>query len=122
MSGLTREALLEAMLARRSFAATDTNAWARMMAESDCWMGSILSGVPSVTVEIEASDADAGDTFSTVEIFGPGRTLTDSLDCGGTETCLVTLDVPASAGMYVVARVWQNDGDFIVPAPIWVNP
>jgi hypothetical protein len=122
MSELTREALREAMLDRRSFAATDANAWARMMAESDCWMGSILSGVSSVTIEIEASDADAGDTFSVVEIFGPGRTLMDTLDCGGTETCLASLDVPASPGMYVVARVWQSDGDFIVPAPIWINP
>ncbi len=122
MSDLTREALREAMLGRRSFATTDKNAWAKMTAQSVCWMGSILSGVPSVTIEIEASDPDAGDTFTDVELFGPGRTLMDTLDCGGTETCLVSLDVPASAGMYVVARVRQGDNNFIVPAPIWVNP
>jgi len=122
MADLTREAMRDAMLGRRSFATTDKNAWVKMTAEGTCWMGSMLRGVASVSLEVEAVDADAGDTFTNVEIFGPGQTLIDTLACDGTETCAVSFTSTASPGLYLVARAHQTDGNWLISAPVWLEP
>jgi hypothetical protein len=109
------------MRARRTFASRDRNAWIRAFADGDCWMGSDVAGVgPSVTVRVEAEDADATDVFTTVALFGPGGAAIDSTDCGGGATCSATFEVDVAGPTYVVARVSQADGQWLAAAPIWL--
>ncbi|MBW2262664.1 MAG: hypothetical protein JRG91_11875 [Deltaproteobacteria bacterium] len=121
MTALTRGDLHDAMRERRSFMTMDLNASLHMMAETTCWMGSILRGITSVSLEVAAEDADTGDGFTTIEIYGPGGALLDSHDCAGADSCTApfTLD-PAPA--YVLPRATQTDGDWLSAAPVWVRP
>jgi hypothetical protein len=92
------------------------------MADATCWMGSILTGFATLAVEAEATDADAGDGYATLELFGPGQTLVASVACGGAETCSIGETIDVAGPMYVVARATQTDGDLLVSAPVWVGP
>jgi hypothetical protein len=122
MSALTRAAVAEAMMARRTFASADRNALVRTMAADQCWMGSRLAGVSSVTIDAHAEDPDAGDGFATLELYGPGQALLESADCGGATSCDASTTVGVAGPSYVVARAVQSDGDFLVSAPIWLAP
>ena len=122
MADLTREDLYEAMMARRSFMSYDKNASLRIMADETCWMGSILSGYASLTIDIEAFDADAGDGFDVVEIYGPDSTLLDTLECEGATLCTGSFDYAITESTYFVAKAIQDDTDYLVAAPIWVAP
>ena len=122
MADLTRASLHTAMQQRRSFMSYDKNASVQIMAAEVCWMGSILSGVTDIAIDAEAVDADEGDGFTTIELYGPGQTLLDTFDCEGAETCTVHYDLAATGPTYIVARVTQTDGDWLVSAPVWVTP
>ncbi|NMC72564.1 MAG: hypothetical protein GYA57_21250 [Myxococcales bacterium] len=123
LAALTRDGVYAAFGARRTFATADRNAWVRVLADGDCWMGSDLAGVgPSVELSVEAEDGDATDAFDTVELWGPGRTRLDAADCGGAASCAVSFEVPVGGPTYVVARVNQVDGEWLVAAPVWLAP
>lgn len=123
LSALTRDGLYEAFRVRRTFATADRNASVRVLADGDCWMGSDLAGVgPVVELRVEAEDEDAADAFQTAELWGPGRTLLESADCGGGPTCAATFERTVSGPTYVVARLTQADGDYLVAAPVWLAP
>lgn len=122
MTDLSREALYDAMSSRRSFMTFDKNASISMLAEGECWMGSILSGLRQLHLRVEAVDADAADGFASIELFGPGAAPVGSLDCAGANPCVFEFDVPVSTPIYVVARATQADGDWLVSAPVWASP
>jgi hypothetical protein len=122
MSSLTIAALGEAMRDRRSFMTHDKDAAIRLVADSSCWMGSILTGFSSLAVEATATDAEAGDGFAVIELFGPEQTPISSAACGGAQSCSIDDTVDVTAPTYVVARATQVDGDVLVSAPIWVEP
>jgi hypothetical protein len=122
MSALTVDALYAAMRERRTFMTHNKDAALRLVADATCWMGSILTGYSSLSVEAEATDADPGDGYATLELFGPGGSLVASTSCGGTETCAIDDTIDVASPTYVVARAMQIDGDVLVSAPIWVAP
>jgi len=123
LAALSRDELRLAMLDRRSFATDDLNATIRLMAEGVCWMGSDLVGVSSLVVSAEATDADPGDTFATLELFGPARALIATMDCAGSGTsCVIDQTLTVAEATYVVARATQTDGDQLVSGPIWAQP
>jgi len=119
----TRDEVYEALRTRRAFATADRNAAVRVPADGDCRMGSDLAGLGSpVEVRVEASDEDATDAFATVELWGPGRARLHTADCGGASSCAVSFDVAVTGPTYVVARVSQADGEWLVAAPVWLAP
>jgi len=119
---LDSASLRAAMLERRSFVSMDKNASLTLMADGDCWMGSILSGYSSLTIDVEARDADSSDGFISLSIYGPAGALLETHDCGGAQECSAQLTIPVSSPTYAVARAEQTDGDYLVSAPIWVEP
>lgn len=119
---LTREALYQAMLERRSFATTDKNATIVMMAQGECWMGSILRGTSYLDVQVTAADPDPGDAFTAIEFYGPQKTLLSTFDCAGANPCTAELSIPVIGSTYVVARATMQDGGFLVAAPVWAAP
>ncbi|HEY3448606.1 MAG TPA: hypothetical protein VGK67_19775 [Myxococcales bacterium] len=123
MADLTREALKEAMLARRSFSTEDANASIRLMGQGVCWMGSRLAGVgATLSVHVEAEDQDATESWTTLELFGPGKTPLGSQSCAAGATCAADFQVALTGGTYVVARATQADGEVLVSAPLWAVP
>jgi hypothetical protein len=122
LADLTTEELNDAMMTRRTFATYDKNAYIKLTAEETCWMGSILSGYGSLAVDVEVSDADPGDGFETIELYGPGMTLLGTVNCDGLTTCAGDFDLTITEPTYLLARADQTDGHFLVSAPIWVTP
>jgi hypothetical protein len=122
MSALSRQALREAMKDRRSFATIDKDATIVLKSAEGCWMGSILQGVPSVTVSAEVADSDPTDAFTALEFWGPKATKLGGVDCAGQGTCTASLEVETAKPTYVFARALQADGHYLVSAPIWVAP
>jgi len=123
LADLTREDLYNAMKDRRSFMSYDKDASIKMMANTKCWMGSIIKSYQTQTVSlaVEVFDGD-GDGYATIELYGPGKMLLDSADCGGQDTCSAQFDEDVLSPTYFVARANQTDGDFLVSAPIWIEP
>jgi hypothetical protein len=119
MSSLTRVGLAEAMHSRRTFQSLDKNATLRIMADQDCWMGSVLKGYGKVGISMEAKDADATDAFTLIELFAPDKQVVSTIDCQSQQACSGTATVDAGALKFVVARATQADGDTLVSAPIW---
>jgi len=122
LPSLDRAAVHTAMQERRTFMTRDKNAAIQLLAESACWMGSILSGVVSINIEVEATDTDVGDGFDMIELYGPGQALLQSTPCNGQITCTATYTLPVASSTFVVARAVQSDGDEVVSAPIWAAP
>ncbi|HUU03703.1 MAG TPA: hypothetical protein VM425_19875 [Myxococcota bacterium] len=122
MTELSREALRQAILERRSFATTDKNSSIYMLADGECWMGSILSGVTSMDLLVVAEDPDAEDTFASIEFYSPEQTLEYTHDCAGATYCEASLIVPVSVSTYIVARANFTNGGFMIAAPIWASP
>ncbi len=118
MSELTREALRDTMVARRTFMSHDRDATIVMWAQDVCWMGSILVGLAQADLRVVAADAGE-EGFATIELFGPGAALLGSFDCAGANPCEATFAVTVEGPTYVVARAIQQDGDPLVAAPIW---
>ena len=122
LSQLDTTALRSAMLDRRTFMSYDRNAVVQVMADNVCWMGSILTKTSSVTLSVKATDADAADTFSKITIYGKAKTPLASFACQKTNPCSAVFTIQASQSPYAVARVEQDDGDFLVAAPVWIAP
>jgi len=122
LSELSREALREAMLARRVFATEDPNASIRLLAQGSCWMGSRLSGVDLLTLSAEAVDLDADESFERIELFGPAGTLLAEVACPAAPQCTAEYRLDVESATYVVVRALQRDGDVLVSAPLWARP
>jgi hypothetical protein len=122
MTDLTAEALHMAMRDRRSFATTDKNSTIALKTADGCWMGSILQKVKSVTVTAEVADPDSGDGFIALEFWGPKMTQFRAVDCAGASTCSGSTTVQVSGPTFVLARALQSDGQYMVSAPIWMEP
>lgn len=122
MADLTRVAMHDAMSARRTFMTEDKNASIRLMADDQCWMGSILMGYPTLQLTVTADDADAADGFASIELYGPGGTPLGTFACPGQASCEATFPVTVPASTYFVARAIESDGNTLVSAPIWARP
>lgn len=122
LAALTSGALHAALRERRTFMTRDNDAAITLMADTTCWMGSMLEGYSSLTVDVEAKDAEPGDGFSSIQIMGPHKTVLHTIDCAAAAACGGSYDIDVDAPTYVVARADQVDGDFLVSAPIWVEP
>ena len=121
LSALTRAALQDAMRERRAFMSYDKNAELRLMGDTNCWMGSILSGYSSIGLDAYAVDADSGDSFVSIDFYGPGQTVIHTAACSA-NTCNASHTLNVSSPTYVLVRATQADGDYLISAPIWVAP
>lgn len=122
MHAATREELYDAMIHRRTFLSHDRNSSIALKAQGTCWMGSRLRGAASLAFSVVAEDADPGEGFASLELWGPGQQLLTSLDCAGANPCSLNYDHLVNSQTYVVARAIELDGDLLISAPIWAQP
>ena len=122
MGNLTREDMRQAMRARRSFMTYDKNAYLKVMADDTCWMGSILSGYDTLPLDIEAVDTDSGDGFASIDVYDSGMNVIATVDCLGETVCAGSFDLAVTEPTHFVVRADQVDGNWLVAAPIWVQP
>jgi len=124
MADLTREDMRDAMLNRRTFMTYDKNASIKMMANTECWMGSILTDYlfDTIVIEVEVFDPNDDDGFRRIELFGPRGLPLAARGCRGEQTCYASFEFEIDGPTYFVASAEQTDGDWLVAAPIWVEP
>ncbi len=117
MPELTKEALLEALHERRTFATEDKN-FALSMKANGAWMGAEIANAGYIQFEIDGTDGD-GELTALVELITDGGVAVDSY-APGTATFLWTPYLTITSGVhYYYVRVTQADGDRIVGSPVW---
>ena len=117
MPELTKNALLEALRARRTFASEDKNFNLGMKANG-AWMGSEIANSGTITFDITGLDPD-GELPALVELItDQGKTLESTVPTAASFTWQPQINV--STGVhYFYVKVTQADGDRIVTSPVW---
>ena len=117
MPELTKNALLEALRARRTFASEDKNFNLGMKANG-AWMGSEIANSGTITFDITGLDPD-GELPALVELItDQGKTLESTVPTAASFTWQPQINV--STGVhYFYVKVTQADGDKIVTSPVW---
>jgi uncharacterized repeat protein (TIGR01451 family) len=117
MAELTKEALLDALRERRTFATEDKNFSLRMKANG-IWMGSEITNLGSIQFEIDGTDPD-GELTSLVQIITDQGKVAAQFE-PDTASFVWTPQLVITTGVhYFYVRVTQADGDLIVSSPVW---
>ncbi len=116
-SALTKEAVLEALRARRTFATEDSNL-ALALRAGENWMGSIIPKAPAITFSVDVVDPD-GESV-TLELFDRGLVVaSDSFSAAAAHTWTPT--APGVEGHLYFVKATQADGDTAYTSPLWVE-
>jgi uncharacterized protein YdeI (BOF family) len=117
MTELTKDALLEALNARRTYATEDKN-FALTMKANGAWMGSEIPNSGSVEFEITGSDPD-DELTSLVQIITDQGVVAAAFYPNTADFSLdPVLDITTGVHYFYV-KVTQADGDRIVSSPVW---
>ncbi len=114
---LTKEAILEALRARRTFATEDSNL-ALALRVGDAWMGSTIAESPVITFAVDVGDPD-GESVA-LELFDRGL-IVASASFSGAALHTWTPTAPGAAGHFYFVKATQADGDTAYTSPIWVE-
>jgi hypothetical protein len=117
MDELTKNALLEALHARRTFATEDKN-FSLSMKANGAWMGSEIPNSGHIQFEIIGED-EGGELDSVVQIIADqGAVVAEYTPLTASFTWSPQLDITTGVHYYYV-RVTQEDDDLIVSSPVW---
>src|SRR4030042_1285271 len=117
MTELTKDALLEALRERRTYATEDKNFILTMKANG-AWMGSEIANSRSILFEITGEDPD-GELASRVQIITDQGEIAVEVTPGTMPFTWQPVLVITTGLHYFYARITQADGDLIVSSPVW---
>jgi uncharacterized repeat protein (TIGR01451 family) len=116
---LSKDALLEALRARRTFATEDKNFSLRMKANG-AWMGSEIPNTGQIQFEIDGADPD-GELTSVVQIItNQGTVVAEYYPDSASFTLTPVLYISTGVHYYYI-KVTQADGERIVSSPVWTT-
>jgi Bacterial Ig-like domain len=117
MGGLTKDDLLEALRARRTFATEDSN-YDLFFKANGYWMGSEIPNTGQITFHLWGSDPD-GEPATLVQLYTSNGQVVAEIQPNAVGFDW-TFDQAVSPGVhYYFALVVQADGDRIVSSPVW---
>ena len=117
MSELTKDALLEALRERRTFATEDKD-FSLQMKANGAWMGAEIANSGSIQFEINGTDPD-GELAVLVQIItDQGRVAEQFEPYASSFTWTPVFDITTGVHYFYV-KVTQEDGDRIVSSPVW---
>lgn len=116
---LSREDVLEALMAMRTYASEDSNAIVLFTGNGKI-MGSVLP-LDEIEFKVEASDPDRTDSFAKIEIITNGGRVLAEREVTGRSVSWVFRAKPERPYNWYYARITQEDGDIIVTSPIWAE-
>lgn len=121
---LTKEAMLGAIAARRTYAleAKPTNDRLRLtrFTADGHWIGETFDDADNTVVLRVAASSPAGRPFRQVQIYKNGQLLA-FLPVGAAEFDWTVVDSASTGRHYYFAKAMQEDGDKLWTSPIWVN-
>ena len=119
---LTRDNLMEGYEAMRFYASEDWNVKVTFTVNGEV-MGSSLTDVDEVNIEVSVDDEDASEKTSSIKVLWGvpksgvlAKTLISKIN---SETLSYTGNAPNAA--YYFLEITQKDGDKIYTAPVWVK-
>ncbi len=119
MTELTKDALLEALRERRTFATEDKNFSLRMKANG-LWMGSEIDNTGQIIFAIDGADPD-GELVSLVQIItDQGKVALEYAPGTASVTWSPQLNITPGVHYFYV-KVTQEDGNRIVSSPVWTQ-
>lgn len=119
MPELTKDALLEALRLRRTFATEDKN-FRFWMKANGFWMGTEIPNTGEIAFEVYGSDPD-GEIVTKVQLItNKGVVAAEYTPNSATFTWQPVLTI-APGVQYFYAKAIQADGDRIVSSPIWTE-
>ena len=119
MGALTRSDLMDALRARRTYAAEDSN-YDLFFKANGYWMGSEIANTGQVAFHAWGSDPD-GELTTLVQLYTANGQVVAEIQ-PNTASFDWTFDQTISAGVhYYFILVVQADGDRIVSSPIWTQ-
>lgn len=118
---LTRESIYDAMRNRRTYTSADRNFELAFSANGQM-MGAILSAdTKEIKIHIDLYDPDLHDRIETVVIYTNEKEMIKEYTNIGSHQFTVDDTLTCRDGDYFFIRVFQEDGDEIVSAPIWIG-
>jgi hypothetical protein len=114
---LTRDDLLAALRARRTFAVEDSNL-ALTLRSGESWMGSTISSTEAIAFNVDFYDPD-GEAI-TLELFDHSI-LVAATSVSEIISDSWTVTIPGAAGHFYFARATQADGDRAYTSPLWTE-
>ena len=119
MAGLTREDLMEALNARRTFATEDSNAELFFKANG-YWMGSEIPNPGSIEFHTWGSDPD-GELITRMELVTGGGQVIASIEPNTSDFDWTLTETIAPGVHYYLILATEADGDRIVSSPVWTQ-
>jgi len=118
--GLSRANIIGALASRRCYSTRDRNCRVEFTVNG-AQMGEIIAeSQQTVTIVVEVTDPDEGDTIKSIELYGDGEVLQTDEPAACDRRWEVTL-TPEPGGHYYFAKLTQSDGNLIYCAPVWVT-
>lgn len=117
MPELTKDALLEAMRLRRTFATEDKN-FSLSMKANGSWMGSEIANTGEIQFEIQGADDD-GEIASLVELITDQGVVANTFVPTLASFTWSPLETITTGVHFFYVKVTQADGDLIVTSPVW---
>jgi hypothetical protein len=120
LANLTKDDLLAALRARRTFATEDKNYRLSVRANGQ-WMGSDIPNVGSLAFEVTGSEPDTNEGGVTVQLITFNGTVVTQTQFASSDFTWNPI-VPVTPGEhYYYVKVTQADGDRMVSSPIWAH-
>ncbi|MBN1136165.1 MAG: Ig-like domain-containing protein [Anaerolineae bacterium] len=119
MPDLTKDDLLEALRARRTYATEDSN-YDLFFQANGYWMGAEIPNTGQIAFHLWGSDPD-GEPVTLVQLYTANEQLVAEIQPNAADFDW-TFDQAISPGVhYYFALIVQADGDRIVSSPIWTT-
>lgn len=117
MPALTKQDLLDALRARRTFATEDKNA-ALFFKANGYWMGSEIPNSGQILFQVHGEDPDGEPTVRVELVTTQGRVVTSTQPNTASFTWTFPLNISPGVHYYFV-QATQADGDRLVASPVW---
>lgn len=118
MPTLTKDALLEALRERRTYATEDKN-FSLSMKANGLWMGSEIDNTGQIQFVIDGSDPDSSDLTSLVQLITDQGKVVQQYQPGTAGFTWQPLIHITTGVHYFYVKVTQADGQRIVSSPVW---
>jgi len=84
-------------------------------------MGSTLANPSVLNFDVSATDPDASDNISKIEVYTEGGQLAGSATFNSNNVHWTSFSVSGNTRKYYFLKVIQADGQFAITAPIWTG-
>lgn len=120
---LTKEAVLEALRARRTFSVADRNS-ALVMRANGRWMGSVISNTATINFTITVVDPDPTDAILALVLYDNGVLVTATAPLSNPSWYTWTPAIPGAPNHYYYVKAYYDVNGYTSPgytSPIWTD-